>query len=149
MIITVFKKLTYIFLFVAFATGCKRTSEKERQQIVVKYALEYVIGLDRLPQVYKSRPLIIINPGFLDSLSVNGQKCVLLPQGTSSSTILKGMDLFNPIPLVEVGIIKFKDRGIVDIELIFRATGHVFYLNLDYNRTFKKYDVLKLRESTI
>jgi len=155
------KKLIQLtFIWSAFVTidlfaSCSSIDKKNNLDVrdsvtIINSTLNYVLKTADLPEDYFNQPLKLIVPKGLSTnvnIIVNGKKCILLPNGTLPSEIMKNMDIFRPIPLVEIPLLK-NENGIISIELILRSTGHNFLIEMKDNKE-NKFTIIKFRERTI
>jgi len=126
----------------------QQLNQKESIQ-VIEESLQKILDKNILPKEYYQQPLQIVTPKGFDpiEIKVNGMKCILLPEETNVNRLIKGMDIFTPRPLVEIAELKMC-KELIYIDLIFRATGHNFSLQL--KRTTKgKLEITKISERTI
>ncbi len=154
------KLIQFTFLCGAFVTlglyaSCSNIDRKGSLDIrdsvvIISTALNHILKTANLPDDYITQPLKLIVPKGLSrkvKILVNHKECILLPNGTSPSEIMKNMDIFKPIPLVEIPSLK-KLNGIISIEIILRSTGHNFLIEM---KEIKKgeFNIIKFRERTI
>ncbi|ARS38500.1 hypothetical protein CA265_01890 [Sphingobacteriaceae bacterium GW460-11-11-14-LB5] len=116
---------------------------------IIEESLHHILGKKVLPKEYYNQPLQIIIPENLQhtEIFIDGKKCILLPINTDVKQLMKGMDIFKPITLVELGDLKL-DNKLIFIELIFRATGHNFLLELKKDKS-GRFKIINVRERTI
>lgn len=138
-------------LFTSCSSNEKKDSLDVRDSVaIINSSLNHLLKTAELPEDYFNQPLKLIVPKGLSTSSnivVNGKKCILLPNGTSPSKMMKNMNIFKPIPLVEISSLK-KENGIITIELILRSTGHDFLIEMKENKK-NRFTFTKLRERTI
>lgn len=146
------KKILLLLLIIS-VISCNTRKEKSleiKADKALKVSLEYLLKNKDLPKEYLNQPFQIIQhqkPKIIPPLIVNGKNCIFLAENTNVYKLLGKMNLYEPIPLVEVIELK-KLNNIVVIDLILRATGHAFLLNLEED-TNDNYKVIKIEESTI
>lgn len=116
---------------------------------IIKESLDHILDKKVLPKEYYTQPLQIIVPKNLQhaEIFINGKKSILLPINTDVKQLMKGMDIFKPITLVELGDFKLRNK-LIFIELIFRATGHNFSLELKKDKS-GRFKIMNVRERTI
>lgn len=104
---------------------------------ILEVSLTYILNHQHLVKEYHNQPLQIINykkNPFNKPIVVNGTKCLILPDTTNSYRLLSKMDIYKPIPLVEIIDITYKTEEVITVELILRATGHGFLITLKENK---------------
>lgn len=113
---------------------------------VIKQSLVYIFNTNKFAPTYYTQPIKIVKspnlPSDLD-FSIMGKKCELVDKPAEFHT-----DLFKPIPYVEVEKIKFINGESAEVDLIFRATGHWFMLELNKDEK-SDWKVVEMREATI
>lgn len=140
---------------ILFSCRDHKIEEKKLDQtdsiIIIKKSLQIILDKKILPKEYYNQPLkILITNKDLNSnteIKVNGIKSILLPKDTDVKKLLKGMDIFKPIPLFEIIDLK-TNKGLFHIDIILRATG------LYYQMTFKKnknaqWEIIKIIEGNV
>lgn len=143
------------FLTIGLFASCSNVDKKNNLDVrdsvtIINSTLNYVLKTADLPKDYFNQPLKLIVPKGLSTnvnIIVNGKKCILLPNGTLPTEVMKNMDIFRPIPLVEIPLLK-NENGIISIELILRSTGHNFLIEMKDNKE-NKFTIIKFRERTI
>lgn len=154
------KLIQFTFFYGTFVTlglsaSCSNIDRKGSLDIrdslaIISTALNHILKTADLPKDYFNQPLKLVVPKGLSTnvnIIVNGKKCILLPNGTLPSEIMKHMDIFKPIPLVEIPLLK-NENGIISIEFILRSTGHNFLIEMKNNKE-GKFTIIKFRERTI
>lgn len=148
------RKILLLILVVSMIS-CNIDSKEKPLEIradkILTTSLEYILKNKNLPIAYQNQPLQIIQHQknkIIPLLIVNGKNCIFLAEYTDVYKLLDKMDFYEPIPLVEVIELKKLNKNIVVIDLILRATGHAFLLNLEKDNK-DNYKVIKIEESTI
>ncbi|TCD28993.1 hypothetical protein EZ456_02200 [Pedobacter psychrodurus] len=116
---------------------------------IIKESLHHILDQKVLPKEYYTQPLQIIVPKNLQQaeILISGKMCILLPINTDVKQLMKGMYIYKPITLIEVGDFKLHKK-IIFIEFIFRATGHNFLLELKKDKS-GRFKIMNVRERTI
>lgn len=113
---------------------------------VLGNSLSYILNHIELPKEFSSEPLQIAPSKVIDinsDLKLDGYKFLLLSEDVSLNQIISHLDVFKPVPLIEV--LKFNVlNNQVHIHIFFRATGHLFDVTVD-----KNHKVVQVDESTI
>ncbi|SFG60953.1 hypothetical protein [Pedobacter insulae] len=140
------------FLYANF-TVCKNNGNKNHinSAKVLETSLNYILNHQRLVKEYHNQPLQIINyksNPFQEQIVVRGTRAIILPDTTNSYLLMKNMDIFKPIPIVEIITIKNEGENIVSVDLIFRSTGHSFFLRLKETKN-EEFSVISISEQTI
>lgn len=149
-------KLLYTCFIIISIISCNNNYKKQQDDIAIDNgkvlitSLTYILKQKSLPKEYYNQPLQIVKSSkyhIVSTLKINGINCILLPENTNISSLLKHIDVFKPIPLVEVAALTVKDN-LIHIEIILRSTGHNFKLKLKTDEN-KKYQILEFKEVTI
>ena len=134
--------------------GCidknKSSIQNNEYPKILTFSLGYIFKNNQMAAAYYNQPLQLlanIKYPLKESVSVNGQQCLILPANTDIDKLLSTMDIYHPVPLVE--ILEFKNNGqTADLNILFRATGHNFLLTV--KKTQKGgYVIGKVTERTI
>lgn len=146
--------ISFYLLATASFYSCKRYETKSLNNkdsvLIVNEALDHVLKQYILPKEYYNQPLQLIKPkGFKFDVEiiVNGKKCIILPESTQAKDILNKMDIYKPLPLTEVMELKLHNE-VINIEIIFRSTGHCFQLKMKKNNT-GGFHVVEMKDITI
>lgn len=137
--------LTILLLFNCSGIGTSKHVSKTDFGKLLVFSLDYVLNNNKLAVDYYNQPLQIVKSKEFPvegHLVVNGKECVLLPESTKVMDILQKMDIFKPVPLVEIHEFKSINNTIM-LRLIFRATGGGFNLNITQDED-GKYTVSKM-----
>ncbi len=115
---------------------------------IIGQSLDYIFLNNQFAPTYYSQPLRVIKSINVPkdfNVVVNDKKCLLV-KSPKYPDFFKDTD--KPIPYVEVEKLKVNDNGSVEIDLIFRATGHWFMLELSKDEKLV-WKVIKMEEATI
>ncbi len=144
-------KLRLATLLVCTLTITCQHVDKLNSSKILEVSLNYILNHQPLVKEYKNQPFQIINykKNPIDNpIVVNGKKCLILPDTTNSFNLLRKMDIYKPLPVVEIINIANKPNDIIIVELIFRATGHAFFLTLKDTKN-GQFSVISISERTI
>jgi hypothetical protein len=146
--------ISLYLLTIALFNSCKRFETKNLNSqdsvLIIDKALNHVLKQHILPKEYYNQALQIIKPkGLKQDIKIitNGKLCIILPEGTKAKDVLSNMNIYNPLPLVEIPLLELTN-GLIYIELIFRATGHNFLLKIKKNKN-GRFDIVGINERTI
>ena len=145
----------FLFLIMMFSSlSCTNSTIHNGKSFsidqVLVFSLDYLLKEKKLAKEYYELPLQIIKSKkypIASEIVVNDLPCVLLPENTNVDVLLQDMDIFKPIPLVEIIHFDNEDEQ-VKLGLIFRSSGHAFYLTLKKSIA-SGYEVIKLEDRTI
>lgn len=148
------KKYFFISLICCLVSNsCSKKAEKINKDEIVEFSLNYLLSnytKFQLPIDYINQPLQIIQTKHYKphrKIYVNGYNCIILPQQSSIDLIRKNMDIFKPLPLVEIIDLELKN-DMIYIDIILRATGHNFLIQLKENNA-SNYKIVKIDSRTI
>jgi hypothetical protein len=115
---------------------CRNTGKKVSLEHSIEASLAHILSTDTLlPKEYYANPLQIIGPANLpvrSDIVVNDKKCILLPAETEPLSLLQRMDVFPPIPLVEISKYR-RDSDSIYTVVILRAVGKIYYITMNGN----------------
>lgn len=147
-----------LFLWLSISLfSCKdhKTQEIKFNQadsvLIIQKSLQIILDKKVLPKEYYSQPLKVLvtnkdlNPN--TEIKINGMKSILLPKDTNVDKLLKGMDIFKPIPLFEIIELK-KNKGLIHIDIVLRATG-LYYLITFKKNLNEEWEMFKISEGNI
>lgn len=132
---------------------CQNTSnvDKLNSSKILEVSLTYILNHQHLVKEYHNQPLQIINykkNPFQEPIVVNGRKSLILPDTTNSNRFLRKIDIYKPLPLVEIIDITYKTEKVITVDLILRATGHGFFITLKETKN-GEFSVTNISEYTI
>lgn len=132
---------------------CQNTTKvgKLDSSKILEVSLNYILNHQHLVKEYHNQPLQIINykkQPLKTPIVVNGTKCLILPDTTNSYRLLRKMDIYKPLPLVEIIDITYKTEQAITVELILRTTGHGFLITLKENKN-GEFSVTNISEFTV
>ena len=144
------QKILIPLILIIIGCSCSRNNDKNNINNLLITSLEYILANEDLPKEYRNQPLQIVQykkDSIVKPLKVNGKECIILAEQTDVYKMLNGMDLFKPIPVVEIIKVNFFKEFII-VDLIFRATGHAFEVKVEKknNGYFK---VISMKTSTV
>ncbi len=152
---TIFGNITKAMLILSIIwpihSSCNRSeslleSEGDSAKIV-KASLENVFKIVQFAPEYYEQPVRIIKsrnvPDGLD-FPINGKRCLIVEKPNDSVYA----DWQNPVSFVEVEKLKFNNKESVNVDLVFRATGHWFMLTLKRDEK-SNWEVEKMTQATI
>jgi len=137
------------FAVMIFFVSCLKKTEVNFEK-VFQFSLEHTINTKLVPNVYNVKTLKIIKPKgvvLTKNFSVNGKKCEILPENTDIFKLLRGYNVFDPIPVVQVSSYSVDSDKII-IGLVFRATGHFITLELK-QQDRNHFKVVSLQDKTL
>jgi hypothetical protein len=141
-------------IFVVYIT-CLCCTKKQPETInnssITTISLTYILKNISLAPEYTNQPLQIVQSKKVpikNTIRVNGRTCIILPDSTNVVEMMRKMDVFKPIPVVEIRAIKKSSNGVLNVDLFFRTTGNLFLLKLKKN-SFGKYEVFDLEHITV
>ena len=127
-----------MFLLCLVFSSCQKRKAPVTFEKVLTASLEYILFEEDMAPEYYRKPLQIIRPAryaIRSRIVVFKKECILLPKDTNVDHLLEGMDVFRPIPLVE--IMHYNNvRKNIYITIRFRATGPVYEMTLDGDDEF-------------
>ncbi|MFC4141384.1 hypothetical protein ACFSNA_13775 [Pedobacter mendelii] len=118
--------------------------------LIVNEALNHILRQNILPKEYYNQALQLIKPkGFKQDVKImiNGKECIILAEDTNVKDVLNNMNIYNPPPLVEIPLLELR-RGLIYMEIIFRATGHSFLLKIKKDK-IGRFNIVEINEKTI
>lgn len=133
----IFRRWLLLIIIGILLSSCNSTNSyhdsKTTANSELVFALQYILKKNNLPKEFYAQPLQIIknpeNPFSEDPIIVNGRHCIIIPEQTNIWDKMRGMDIFRPIPLVEIS--KFSDDGqLIKVTLTFRTIEYVYDLML-------------------
>lgn len=136
------------YLFSCGSSAKQRLTSKD-SITVIETALNHVLSMRILSKDFYNQPLQIVVPEGVSTnlkIKVTGKNSILVPHGYKFVKSLRGMEIYKPIPLVEIIALKVKD-GKICTELIFRATGQ--NLLLQHTNKDGSFRGVKVKERTI
>lgn len=148
------KYLLASLIFYLFISSCINKTERFDKDAAVEFSLNYLLSNRNkfhLPIDYINQPLQIIQTEHYKpnrQIYVNGYNCIMLPKSDKTEMLMKNMDIFKPLPIIEIVNIKSQD-SIIYIDIILRATGHNFLIQLKDNNTSSHYNVIKIESRAI
>jgi hypothetical protein len=123
------------FVGTIFLISCQKKKQTVSFEVVLQQSLEYIFSYPNRAEEYYKTPLKIIRPKrypINQNIIFNKRKCLLLPVGTDPHELMKGMDIFKPVPIVEISSYRIiKDN--LTISILLRATGNIIDLTLKGN----------------
>ncbi|UKT63404.1 hypothetical protein [Pedobacter mucosus] len=127
------------------------TISEYESQLIISKSLEYILEHKMLPKDYYDKPILIANTDnrlhLTSKIHVNGFDCIILPQTTNISKIIKRSDIYKPVPLLEIISINMKGKYFYT-DLIFRSTGHTFLLVIE-KKGMNNFKVKTLKQQSI
>lgn len=148
------RAIKFLAIFLLLGSCTSRTdhnAEKINTSKILETSLTYLLDHVHLVKEYYNQPLQIIqNKKYPINgvLKIKGRTSLILPDTTNVYALKRKMDVFKPIPIVEVIEIKSINEQFLTIDLIFRSTGHAFLLKLKKIGD-EKYVVVDFSESTV
>lgn len=124
--------LTFLLLCNCIGTGASKKTPGNHFDKLLMFSLDYVLKKNKLAIAYYKQPLRIVQSKMFPingRIVVNSRECILLPESTKPMDIIRKMDIFKPVPLVEISDFKSINNAIM-LRLIFRATGNSFDLHI-------------------
>ncbi|MET3115732.1 hypothetical protein AAKU52_003489 [Pedobacter sp. CG_S7] len=115
-----------------FLLSCQDKKKIVSFENVLEHSLEYLLSTRNLAKEYYENPLKIIRPKdfpITSDIVVNHKKSILLPEGTDPFDLMEGMDIFKPVPIVEISNYSQIDDKI-KIKITLRATGGYYQITL-------------------
>lgn len=143
-----------LFFIITLFCSCSETAHKGNSKHdfdeILMFSLDEVLKNTNLAPDYYNQPLQIVKSKKFPigkPIVVNGKTCILLPESTQKIEIIQKMDIFKPVPLVEIDDFKYTENSTI-VKLIFRATGRYFVLQLSRDKK-GRYAVSKMEDFDI
>jgi hypothetical protein len=149
-------RITALFLVLLVCLSCS-CANKDRPVVnnadftlIVATSLGYILENERLVIDYYNQPLQILDSykyPIRGHITIKGNRCIVLPAETNIGKILQGMDIFKPVPLVEISGFIYQGSN-ANIKITLRATGHVFDLKVK-KRSADAFEIINISSYTI
>jgi hypothetical protein len=114
---------------------------------VIETGIEYVFDTQKFNPYYYSQPIKIVKSAYIPKKAqfiIHGRQCEIIDKLPDSVY----RNVFKPTPYIEVVKFKSNQDKTIELDLIFRATGHWFKMELKPKQE-KSWKVEKMSEATI